>query len=152
MDRKPWFSMINSSIFVSWKTRASPLPRVSVEQKKKDSSFNTCSKSLFNISSSQSRYGKKGKDEEGKYVEVEQFIGSGTPVGETSGLKEGILKSSILEIESIAKSLGAVDISKKGMEGGSNVKEPSIKRKKWTRRKGVGRRTQTNQRILNAKN
>ncbi|KAL5054796.1 hypothetical protein RYX36_035478, partial [Vicia faba] len=100
----------------------------------------------------QSRYGKKGKDEEGKYVEVEQFIGSGTPVGETSGLKEGILKSSILEIESIAKSLGAVDISKKGMGGGSNVKEPSIKRKKWTRRKGVGRRTQTNQRILNAKN
>ncbi|CAI8587915.1 unnamed protein product [Vicia faba] len=49
--------------------RASPLSRVTEEPNKKDSSSSTCSNNLFNISSSHSRCGTKGKDKEDDEVE-----------------------------------------------------------------------------------
>lgn len=58
--------------------RASSLPRISDEQKTKDSSSGTCSRSLFNISSCQSKCGTKGKEMEGK-LEMDQNKGIGIP-------------------------------------------------------------------------
>lgn len=43
--------------------RASPLPKFGEEVKKKESSYNICSKEIFNVSSSQSRCESKGKGE-----------------------------------------------------------------------------------------
>lgn len=52
--------------------RASPLPKIIEEPKKKDSSSSTCNKSLLNNSTSHSRCKSKGKGKEGNGVEVEQ--------------------------------------------------------------------------------
>ncbi|XP_058761605.1 uncharacterized protein LOC131634999 [Vicia villosa] len=55
--------------------RASPLPRVPEEPKKKETNSSSCSKSLFNISSGQSHYEMKGKGKEVEEGEVEQIKG-----------------------------------------------------------------------------
>lgn len=49
--------------------RASPLPRIQEEQKKKESNSSSCSISLFNLSSGQNIYDTKGKEKE---IEVEE--------------------------------------------------------------------------------
>ncbi|XP_058755655.1 uncharacterized protein LOC131628867 [Vicia villosa] len=55
--------------FGAW-LRASPLPRTFEESKKKDSNSSSCSRSLFNLSSGQSRCEGKGKEKEGDEGEV----------------------------------------------------------------------------------
>ncbi|XP_058746134.1 uncharacterized protein LOC131619008 [Vicia villosa] len=115
--------------------RASPLPRTTEEQQQKDSSSGTCSRSLFNISSSQSKCGSKGKEKDDE-AEVEQ-----QPVREitnTEGKKEaeGAKQICNLAMESVAESLGAVDISKLTLN--TRISQQGItKKKKWTRRKSV---------------
>lgn len=79
-------------------------------RKKKDSSSGTCSKNLFQLSTSQSRCDSKGKEimEE---VEVQREKG----LEEISGVGKGqevITKDKNLDIEVVAKSFGVVAISK----------------------------------------
>ncbi|XP_058783869.1 uncharacterized protein LOC131658612 [Vicia villosa] len=88
--------------------RASPLPKMSEQVRKKESSSGTCSKNLFNAPSSRSRCDpkEKGLMEEN---EVQQVHEGGDPrvlVSENSKAKlDG------LDIETVAESLGAVDLS-----------------------------------------
>lgn len=97
-----------------------------------------CSRNLLNISSSQSWCGTKGNEKEGD-VEIDQNLASGNYPEETRGLKDTIKQNNILEIESVEKSLGAVDISNIGKREGPISKGATIKKKKWTRRK-VGKK------------
>ncbi|XP_058782089.1 uncharacterized protein LOC131656370 [Vicia villosa] len=118
--------------------RASPLPRVQEEQKKKDSTSSSCNRSLFNLSSEQSKCDPKGKgkDIEGDEGEVEQnkkIEEVGRKV-EVPKLKKGSGKGSLLEIEAMAESLGAVDISNVGQGSGKDSREGMTKRKKWIRK------------------
>ncbi|XP_058755793.1 uncharacterized protein LOC131629007 [Vicia villosa] len=114
--------------------RASPLPKVMDEQRK-DSSSGNCSRSLFNISSSQSKCGSKGKEKEGE-VEVEQRVP--LEIQNKGGGKEADAskQTSAQEIESVAESLGVVDISKTGKLLGGN-QQLAAKKRKWIRRKSV---------------
>ncbi|XP_058775409.1 uncharacterized protein LOC131649675 [Vicia villosa] len=120
--------------------RASPLPRTGEEQKKKESSSSTCSKSLFSVSSSQSRCDNKTNLIEGE-VGGEGVIEKGK-TGRDSGKKvnsgkEIVAETSIAgkEIEAVAESLGAVGISNKEPEKGTNQQSISPKKcKKWTRK------------------
>lgn len=87
----------------------------------------------MNLSSSQSRCGTQEKEKE-RDVEVDQKLAGGNLLEETIGLKEAIKQNNILEVESVAESLGVMDISnsRKG-------EVPKIKRKKWKMRK-VGKK------------
>lgn len=103
------------------------------EQKRRGSISRTCSGSLLNTSSSQSRCGTQENEKQGD-VEVDQKLAGKNLPEETIGLKEAIEQNNILEIESVAESLGVVDISntRKG-------EVPKIKRNKWKMRK-VGKK------------
>ncbi|XP_058740824.1 uncharacterized protein LOC131623919 [Vicia villosa] len=115
--------------------RASPLPRITEEQHRKDSSSGTCSRSLFNISSSQSKCGSKGKEKEDE-AEVEQHPVRENMSKEVRKEAEGTKQICNLAIESVAESLGAVEISKPSSNAGSS-QHGTTKKKKWTRRKSV---------------
>ncbi|XP_058749288.1 uncharacterized protein LOC131622280 [Vicia villosa] len=115
--------------------RASPLPRVVDEPQRRDSSSGTCGRSLFNISSSQSKCGSKGKEKEDD-IEVEQ-----RPVLAKRSVEEGkeienSKQNCNLAIESVAESLGAVDISKPSAATG-DIQQGNSKKKRWVRRKSV---------------
>lgn len=123
--------------------RFSPLPRAQEEQKKKESTSSSCDKSLFNISSRQSRCDAKGKekenDKEGEEGEVEkhkqkELTGD---KGEVNKDNEGWHRGCVFEIKAMEDSLGAVDISNIGKATGKDVRESRKKRKKWTRNSGV---------------
>ncbi|XP_058782243.1 uncharacterized protein LOC131656565 [Vicia villosa] len=123
--------------------RASPLPKAIEEQKRKESSSSTCSKSLFNVSSSHSRCGNKGKDKGGE--EVEQQHGGNGSSKETQEVQKKDKVDNMREIESVAESLGAVEISNKiNLSSGKQrvetdtVEGDSIpKKRKWIRKKPV---------------
>ncbi|XP_058748651.1 uncharacterized protein LOC131621633 [Vicia villosa] len=127
--------------------RASPLPRVQEENsKKKDSTSGSCSRSLFNLSSGQSKCETKGKEKEGE-GEVEQLKGVGEgrkqvmpkdAVGPITG------RDSLLEIEAVAESFGAVDISNVGTGKSGLDKVSGRKKKKWTRRQPSRKREAIN--------
>ncbi|CAI8612199.1 unnamed protein product [Vicia faba] len=119
--------------------RASPLPRSQEEQKKKESTSSSCLESLFNISSGQSKCDARDKNKEG-YVEVEQCRGTSTgnlqvEFPQTIEVPTGI--KNVLEIEVVAESIGAVDISNTGKGKGGSVKGASVTQNKWIRRKNI---------------
>ncbi|XP_058777199.1 uncharacterized protein LOC131651559 [Vicia villosa] len=108
--------------FGAW-LRASPLPRIQEEAKRKDSTSSSCSKNLSNVSSSHSRCEERGRSKDIEEGEVEQLQvkdqmekGEGTNTNRESG-KELMIKGSnsnqkgkgvgkaLLEIEAMAESL-----------------------------------------------
>ncbi|XP_058733455.1 uncharacterized protein LOC131605074 [Vicia villosa] len=116
--------------------RASPLPTVNDDFKKKDTSSSSCSRSLFNNSSGQSRCESRGKEKEGE-GEVEQTktdAAMNNTGGQVNNINPTIGEGNTLEIEEVAFSLGAVDISKAEKIKGDIQKGPTVKKKKWTRR------------------
>lgn len=114
--------------------RVPPLSRTFEDQKCKNSSSSTCSKSLFNISSSQSRCGEKGKEKEDE-VEVEQNLKSKENTIANKNGENGQEQNNTLAIELMAESLGVVDISNTGKGNNKNPKGEPVKRRKWTRSK-----------------
>lgn len=137
--------------FGAW-LRASPLQRIQEDVKKKEASSSSCSKNLFNISSSQSRCETIGKNKGTDEGEVEQQqlknqiasgVGTITPkenrheiqvIGSSSKQKGKENGKTSLEIEAMAESLGAVDISQVGKNSKVVEGEGKTKRRKWTRR------------------
>ncbi|XP_058776541.1 uncharacterized protein LOC131650847 [Vicia villosa] len=123
--------------------RASPLPRTQEDSQRRGSNTSSCSKSLFNISSGQSRCETKEKGKEVEEGEVEQGVGKGKASEEKKGVpsnrKEVVAADgkNLLEIEAMAESLGAVDISKVGKEDKATKKMGVGKRKKWIRKTGA---------------
>lgn len=118
--------------------RSSPLPRVIEEQRKKDSNSSSCSKSLFNISSSQSRCDSKARAMEGEEGEVEQdkgikVGGSGVKALMREDKEQEQLKTG-LEVEAVAESLGVVGLSTSEKGTGKKDAGSPSKIKKWTRR------------------
>ncbi|XP_058763301.1 uncharacterized protein LOC131636707 [Vicia villosa] len=126
--------------------RASPLPRVQDDQKKKESTSSSCSRSLFNLSSGQSRCEEKGKEKEVDEGEVNQKNTGPTLIeGEKDELpivKVDPPKKNVLEIEAMAESFGAVDISNVGQGSGKGIKGGTAKKKKWTRKQGARKSSQ----------
>ncbi|XP_058727051.1 uncharacterized protein LOC131598472 [Vicia villosa] len=127
--------------------RVSPLPRIQEEQKRKESNSNSCSKSLFNISSGQSRCEVKGKEKEGDEGEVNQKKKADALIEceKEVDLKQPECppKRNTLEIEAMTKSFGAVDISNVGQSSKKNQMEGLTKKKKWTRRQGIRKSSQS---------
>ncbi|XP_058732884.1 uncharacterized protein LOC131604465 [Vicia villosa] len=144
--------------FGAW-LRASPLPRIQEEVKKKDTSSSSCSKNLFNVSSGQSRHETKGKSKDGEEGEVEQ---QRTMVQDEPGAKIATTKKNTqeiqlmesnrvqkgkeprktnLEIEAMAESLGAVDISNVGKGSKELSVEGKSKKRKWIRRQNTRKAT-----------
>ncbi|XP_058765441.1 uncharacterized protein LOC131638928 [Vicia villosa] len=114
--------------------RASPLPKVFDDQKSREGSSGTCSRSLFQVSSSQSRCNNNEKDkEEGVEVtQVRDHKKKGTEKEGEPGGKQGVDN---LAIETVAESLGAVIISEADKVINQNPVETVQKKKKWSRRK-----------------
>lgn len=75
----------------------------------------------------------------GDEVEVGQAKGKAIPKEGSPKGKGSNSMNNLLEIESIAESLGAIDILNKGKKGVVYSKEETTRRKKWTRRKGSGK-------------
>ncbi|XP_058732735.1 uncharacterized protein LOC131604305 [Vicia villosa] len=143
--------------FGAW-LRASPLPRIQEETKKRDTSSSSCSKNLFNISSSQSRCETVGKNKEVEEEEVEQEQAriqieakAKTPtskchqvvqlMGSSINQKGKETGKAILEIEAMVESLGAVDISNVGKDSKELLKEGKSKKSKWVRRQNMRKTT-----------
>ncbi|XP_058754368.1 uncharacterized protein LOC131627544 [Vicia villosa] len=122
--------------------RASPLPKMGEEQTKRDSSSGTCSRSLFNVSSGQSRCEAKTR-EMGDDQEVQQAKLTGERPKEIGGAvpeakqKPEVNKEKIPEIEKVAESFGAVALSVEETGETSRLKNTQTTRKKWIRKKGV---------------
>lgn len=95
--------------------RASRLPKVAEDQRKKDITSGSCSKSLFNVSSSHNHCGTRNKTKEGEEGEVEEDKsgpGSGSGMKAIQGTDQKTDKAKTgLEIEAVAESLGEVGIS-----------------------------------------
>ncbi|XP_058725488.1 uncharacterized protein LOC131596762 [Vicia villosa] len=128
----------NDLLYGQW-LRASPLPRVNEDVRKKESNSSSCSKSLFNLSSGQSKCEARGKEKEGE-GEVEQLRDSGDKGKEkliTTTPATVAVPVNLLEIEAVAESFGAVDISNVDANKGSSFKGKTIKKKKWTRRQPI---------------
>ncbi|XP_058751474.1 uncharacterized protein LOC131624535 [Vicia villosa] len=121
--------------------RASPLPKMGEEQKKRDSSSGTCSKSLFNVSSGQSRCEQKIQGT-GEEPEVQQAKTTGENPVEIGGSKNPEMdKQKTLEIERVAESFGAVAFSIKetGEEMGlKNLQNTRKNLRKWGEEKETG--------------
>ncbi|XP_058752497.1 uncharacterized protein LOC131625674 [Vicia villosa] len=94
--------------FGQW-LHASPLPKITDEGRRKESSSSMCSRELFNVSSSQSRCGAKGKEKgaENEVMQNAEAIQSANK--EKDRGKESQFKS--VDVESVAESLGAVALS-----------------------------------------
>ncbi|XP_058727315.1 uncharacterized protein LOC131598755 [Vicia villosa] len=109
--------------------RASPLPKVSEDQKKRDSSSSICSKSLFHVSSGDSRCdpNRKGKGEE---PEVQNRQEAKEDRGEVEGehSNQQRTKQKVFEIEKVAESLGAVALSTEHEEQDKQPKGPTDKK------------------------
>ncbi|CAK8560512.1 unnamed protein product [Lathyrus sativus] len=119
--------------------RAHPLPRIQEDQKKKESNSSSCNKSLFNISSWQSRCETKGKGKEGDEGEVEQrndYLQESLRVDEPQP-KAPSMGENILKIAVMAESIGAVDISNVGRETEVTSNAANDKKKKWTTRQAT---------------
>ncbi|MCI07515.1 hypothetical protein A2U01_0028584, partial [Trifolium medium] len=120
--------------------RASSLPRVPDEQKKKDSTSSSCRKSLFNTPSGQSRCEARAKGKQIDEGEVDQEKGKKKPE-EVPAVSPPVLANAsggnLLEINAVAESFGAVDISNMGSGKELSSKAQGGKRKKWTRKKPI---------------
>ncbi|XP_058757456.1 uncharacterized protein LOC131630719 [Vicia villosa] len=120
----------NDLLYGQW-IRASPLPRVNEEVRKKDSNSSSCSKSLFNLSSGQSKCEARGKEKEGE-GEVEQHKDLGDQRKDnliTGNPSPAAAPTNFLEIEAVAESFGAVDISNVGAKKGETSKGKAIKKR-----------------------
>jgi interleukin-1 receptor-associated kinase 1 len=125
-----------SQAFGPW-LRASPLPRF-FDEPRKDVSSGTCSKNLF-PTSSQSR-GGTSDSKKGKEQEVDQQ----TPAAHDNEKDLPILEervatkeaTTVLGVEDVAESLGAVAISTTLVVGTDAKKQGCGNEKKWTRQKG----------------
>lgn len=101
----------NDLLYGQW-LRASPLPRVNEDVRKKESDSSSCSRSLFNHSSGLSKCEVKGKEKECK-GEVEQINNNRE---ENLQVPMAIIHEAnanpvnILEIEAVAESFGAANI------------------------------------------
>lgn len=126
--------------------RASHFRIIQEKQKKKESNSSSCSKSLFNISSGQSRCEVRGKEKEGDEGEVNQKNTGPTLIKGDKGvapkLTEGPPKRNVLEIEAMAESFSAVDISNVGHGSAKNLKEGTTRKNMWTRRQGLRKGSQ----------
>ncbi|XP_058746709.1 uncharacterized protein LOC131619652 [Vicia villosa] len=118
--------------------RASPLPKMNEDQKKGDSSSGTCSKSLFQVSSGQSRCNQKVTNKSDE-AEVEQGREAIEGMGEARGGDGDPEKSKHKEVdvEKVAESLGAVALSLEGTGDGIQKKDLTLPKKKWVRRKNI---------------
>ncbi|XP_058774623.1 uncharacterized protein LOC131648907 [Vicia villosa] len=133
----------NDLLYGQW-LGASPIPRVNGEVRKKESNSSLCSKSLFNHLSGQSKCEDKGKEKEGE-GEVEQQRDSNDKRKQKSitTIPEPLTAPvNLLEIEVVAESFGAVDISNVGTNKGVSSKGIATKKKKWTKRQ-TSRKTNT---------
>ncbi|XP_058749873.1 uncharacterized protein LOC131622870 [Vicia villosa] len=119
--------------------RASPLPKVYEDQRQRESSSGNCTKSLFLASSSHSRC-ENEKKEKGGETEVEQEKGveitdkakaaKGSPNTHRDHDQRG------LKVESVAESLGAVELNSSKPPSKAGVVASISKRKTWSRKKG----------------
>ncbi|XP_058759547.1 uncharacterized protein LOC131632840 [Vicia villosa] len=121
--------------------RASPLPRTQETSIKKESNSGSCSKSLFNISSGHSKEEIRSKEkseevEVNKPKEVEQRP-SPTKV---LRIEQNTCEQNPLEIEAVAESFSAVDISNVGGSKDKNNTSQKGRGKKWTRRNVKGKK------------
>ncbi|XP_058746072.1 uncharacterized protein LOC131618942 [Vicia villosa] len=125
--------------------RASPLPKINDDQRKKESKFSSCSKSLFNISSGQSGCDSKNKEKEGE-GEVEQKEATEPWKKNKEVIQDKVENTGkqVLEIEAVAESLGAFDISNAGNGKAITLKGSCARKKKWTR-KSVTRKAPSSQ-------
>ncbi|XP_058726827.1 uncharacterized protein LOC131598223 [Vicia villosa] len=118
--------------FGQW-LRASPLPKLTDEFKKRESSSSLCSRELFNASSSQSQCEAKGKDK-GEDLEVHQTQPS--PNQQSSGHKgEKDASKNNVDVETVAETLGAVMLSTNKHSPNEAPKAGEEQLRKWTRRK-----------------
>ncbi|XP_058771885.1 uncharacterized protein LOC131645226 [Vicia villosa] len=116
--------------------RASPLPKASEDQKKRDSSSGTCTRSLFQASSGHSRCEAKSK-EQIEEAEVQQNqgakeVGAEREDGTGSAMAS---KQKAVEIDKAVESFGAVDLSIEGVGEGNQSKGSSVQKRKWVRKK-----------------
>ncbi|XP_058748819.1 uncharacterized protein LOC131621797 [Vicia villosa] len=117
--------------------RASPLPKVFEDQKSKEGSSGTCSRSLFQVSSSQSRCNTNGKEKEkdDEEIEVTQMRNPLSKEKEKKGVNEGEKEKDNQAIENVAESLGAVIISESDKLNPQQPTAAIAKKKKWSRKK-----------------
>ncbi|XP_058725646.1 uncharacterized protein LOC131596933 [Vicia villosa] len=102
------------------------------EVKKKDSSSGTCSRNLFNASSSQSRCDKKEK-ELADENEVQQPKEGGANIEKNLELNRSILNE--VDIETVAESLRAVDLSLAAPVVDECQKAAVTLKRRWERKK-----------------
>ncbi|XP_058752316.1 uncharacterized protein LOC131625473 [Vicia villosa] len=119
--------------------RASPLPKMSEESRKKDSSSGNCSKNLFSVSSSHSRCDMKEKSTADN-AEMIQIHEKEEEPAAASGEAERVSKGKkMVDVEKVAESLGAVILSSTEQGGTGLSKEKGTQQKKWSRKK-VGKK------------
>ncbi|CAJ2644626.1 uncharacterized protein LOC123882497 [Trifolium pratense] len=123
----------------SW-LKASPLPKISGDIKKEQSS-SSCSKSLFGETST-SKVGSKEGLGKGLEIEVVSSLKKSNVVGEIDEIEETNRGKDQKEVECVAESLGNVAISTQKMatfDIGSHTKQktPVKAPRKWSRKKGA---------------
>ncbi|XP_058733973.1 uncharacterized protein LOC131605657 [Vicia villosa] len=117
--------------------RASPLPKMTEDQRKRDSSSGTCSRSLFPSSTSQSRCSPK---EIANGAEAEAEVQQKKSLEEETGAEGNNITpqgGKNLDIEVVAESFGAVAINTDVKKGGEHPKPSEPQRRKWIRRKST---------------
>ncbi|XP_058775391.1 uncharacterized protein LOC131649656 [Vicia villosa] len=115
--------------FGQW-LRASPLPKMNEDFKRKDSSSSLCSRELFNVSSSQSRCEHKGKgDSDDLETQQDNQI---LNQQKDSGKRGEETNANPVDVETVAESLGAVALSTEKI---AESKEVGVQKRKWVRRK-----------------
>ncbi|CAJ2638278.1 unnamed protein product [Trifolium pratense] len=123
----------------SW-LKASPLPKISGDIKKEQSS-SSCSKSLFGETST-SKVGSKEGLGKGLEIEVVSSLKKSNVVGEIDEIEETNRGKDQKEVECVAESLGNVAISTPKMatfDIGSHTKQKTSAKapRKWSRKKGA---------------
>ncbi|XP_058784267.1 uncharacterized protein LOC131659014 [Vicia villosa] len=113
--------------------RASPLPKLMDDGKRRDSSSSLCSRELFNVSSSQSRCGTKGKDRS-EDLEVQQVNTTPNQQAEGDKRREENTNAAV-DVETVAESLGAVALSIDKSLPVATTTEGGVQKRKWIRRK-----------------
>ncbi|XP_058746370.1 uncharacterized protein LOC131619274 [Vicia villosa] len=137
MNKKGYEDMDKQELSFGHWLRASPLPKLGEDQKTKDSSSGTCSKSLFNASSSHSKCGLKDKDKtEENEVEQLQWKSKGEDATRNLEVDKGV-KREVADVEDVAESLSAVALSMIVKPNHPRAELLPAKQKRWTRKKGV---------------
>lgn len=115
--------------------RASPFPKMTEDQLKKELSSRTYNKSLFQSSTNYIKCGSKGKEVAGD-IEVQQVIGTEEITILENG-QEKVANGKNLDIEVVAESFGVVAISKTFAHGPNAPSSSTNQKRKWVRKKGV---------------